>query len=551
MAITGIALLVLRQRTANFLGDLSVDFSDLPAVLRSDFRKHLVEEPAFVKVWLLACLVIGAVVRVRYMNAPLQYDEAEWAFLAEQPFFVSLTTQRIALHNLPIAAIGISIRIFGTEPWAIRLPTSIAGLALIPALYLAAQSLFDRWTAITATAVVSVSWPLVAFSVIGRGYAFGNLFFVMMLVLVPSIVHQANRGAMAAFGVFSALAIYSVQSMVFAHVSGLIFMIALAIAHKRIAWNRHGARQIATMLGIPSIVCGIFVLVFFSPLLLAHGINGLATTTDHISGHTGFTVAAAHVIDTVYDQWGLDVPVFSKVLFLGACLAGMTLNRRAALLMVATAIGISFGLLLIGSKLPSPRIWQFALPVFAMAAGAGVSAVLSLARHVKLPSIAEALTGALIALSLAGTGWSELSGDTIIRKVEGRLMPIHIEAARKLAAYLQNGDLLAETSLGGPAFQYYLARELREKNQRLKFEQGSRVWLVCDISAACLPIPRSLRLFVETRNPGWPKAVSTAEVILDERVKHDPAAFGVPLPLPESPLAPILKFDLVPDFGQR
>ena len=151
------------------------------------------------------------------MDAPIIFDEAEWVRLAQEPLIISLTNQRIALHNLSVSAIALSTGLFGYGEWVIRLPTFIAGTALIPFVFWVSHALFDRWTAVVAMAIVSVAWPLVAYSVVGRGYAFGNLFFIAMLALVPFVIDNNNRVGILLLGFLFAIAFYSVQSMVFAY----------------------------------------------------------------------------------------------------------------------------------------------------------------------------------------------------------------------------------------------------------------------------------------------------------------------------------------------
>ncbi len=113
----------------------------------------------------------------------------------------------------------ISTLIFGIDLWAIRLPTEIFGILLIPFTYWAGANLFDYRAGLISAALVAVAFPLVAYSTAIRGYAYGNLFLIGALALIPYLSRSKNGVAAVLYAALCALAAFSVKSMLF----GVIF----------------------------------------------------------------------------------------------------------------------------------------------------------------------------------------------------------------------------------------------------------------------------------------------------------------------------------------
>ena len=65
-------------------------------------------------------------------------------------------------HVFHSILVYFSTRIFGIQPWAVRLPAFTAGVLLVPAAYWLAKRLYDRWTALGAALLVAWFPPLIA-----------------------------------------------------------------------------------------------------------------------------------------------------------------------------------------------------------------------------------------------------------------------------------------------------------------------------------------------------------------------------------------------------
>lgn len=113
-------------------------------------------------------------------------------------------------------------------PEAIRLPSLLAGIGLIPMIWLLARELFDRRTAAIATALASLAPILVYLSANGRGYA------VMLFFLATStwaMLRAARCGGAGWWGLYAV----SAAAAMYSHYTGAFYLLGqflwLLVAH--------------------------------------------------------------------------------------------------------------------------------------------------------------------------------------------------------------------------------------------------------------------------------------------------------------------------------
>jgi Dolichyl-phosphate-mannose-protein mannosyltransferase len=105
-------------------------------------------------------ILVGAVaLRVAYLDVPLRYDEATtYDNFVSKPLYVALANYATPNNHLLNTLLAkISVGLFGNEPWAIRLPALLAGLALVPATLAFARVFYGRTAALLAAALVAAS----------------------------------------------------------------------------------------------------------------------------------------------------------------------------------------------------------------------------------------------------------------------------------------------------------------------------------------------------------------------------------------------------------
>lgn len=153
-----------------------------------------------------------------------------------------------------------AVAAFGESAWALRLPALLFGIASIWALWLVAKETLSVWETRLATLALAVSYHHVWFSQNARGYT-GLLFFGLITTFL--LLRAARGGSWkiwTAFGVFSALAMYT-------HLTSAIFVAAQAVVYAGLVIRD---RRDSTGLLLPAYgfgLAGVIALLLYAPLI--------------------------------------------------------------------------------------------------------------------------------------------------------------------------------------------------------------------------------------------------------------------------------------------
>jgi 4-amino-4-deoxy-L-arabinose transferase-like glycosyltransferase len=102
----------------------------------------------------------------------------------------------------------VDYRLFGTSEWALRLPSALAGIALVPVAWGIGRELSGRATAIATAAIVTVSPIFVWYSQEARVYGLYALASaVLILCFLRLLERPGDRGRLIAFAVAGILAL--------------------------------------------------------------------------------------------------------------------------------------------------------------------------------------------------------------------------------------------------------------------------------------------------------------------------------------------------------
>src|SRR5271169_6721860 len=107
----------------------------------------------------LAGLMAGAVIlRVLALNQQLWFDEIVTLLDSARHPVSQIMTQYAGQnqHMLYSLLAHISIRLFGEQPWSLRLPAVLFGVASVPALYCFARLVTTNREALFASALITV-----------------------------------------------------------------------------------------------------------------------------------------------------------------------------------------------------------------------------------------------------------------------------------------------------------------------------------------------------------------------------------------------------------
>lgn len=131
---------------------------------------------------LAAVVLVGLVVRLLVWRG-LWLDEATSVHQVHMSFGGMITNLRDTDVHPPLyfTLLWVTVRIFGYGSMAIRIPSIVAGLLVVPACYVAGRDLWDRRTGMVAAAFASVGPLLVWYSQEVRMYSLFMLFAVLAI----------------------------------------------------------------------------------------------------------------------------------------------------------------------------------------------------------------------------------------------------------------------------------------------------------------------------------------------------------------------------------
>jgi len=147
--------------------------------------------------------LIAVILRLLQLDKPILYDEAfTFIHYASRSFkYILAAYSAPNNHILHTLLVGITYRLFGGQPWILRLPAFTAGVLGIPAAFLTARRFFSRSQALAASLPVAVMTGFINYSTNGRGYTMVTLFALLLANFGAILVEKQSRSALVAFGI--------------------------------------------------------------------------------------------------------------------------------------------------------------------------------------------------------------------------------------------------------------------------------------------------------------------------------------------------------------
>jgi hypothetical protein len=172
---------------------------------------------------LLIIMILAIVFRLEHVFSSLHHDEAYTYVAFGRSLWAAISDYHLPNnHVFHSILVYFSTRLFGIQPWAVRLPAMTAGVLLVPLAYWLAKRHYNRWTGLGAAFLVAWFPALIAYSNNARGYTFVALFTLLILILGDYVRKEKNLFAWGAISLFSALGLYTVPVMAFPF--GILFV---------------------------------------------------------------------------------------------------------------------------------------------------------------------------------------------------------------------------------------------------------------------------------------------------------------------------------------
>jgi hypothetical protein len=211
-------------------------------------------------------MLVAAVVRSIGLNQQLWYDEITTLLdSVRHPLAAILTTYTSQnQHTLYSILARGSIVLLGEQPWKLRLPAVLFGVASIPALYFCARLWTTQREALLGSALVVVSYHHVWFSQNARGYT-GMVFWTLLGTSFFILgTRQARLAPWVGYGVVIALGMYTHLTMgLVAAGHGLVYLWLLLTRRRELGhWPRNG---LSPLIGFT--LAGVLALVLYAPVL--------------------------------------------------------------------------------------------------------------------------------------------------------------------------------------------------------------------------------------------------------------------------------------------
>lgn len=162
---------------------------------------------------ILILMGIGTILRSYQIGFQCFWTEEQFTLgMANLPFREILEKSILTDCNPPIYYLlaHASLMLSGFENVAIRYPSLICGILLIPAMFFLGLAYKNQMTGLYCAGFTAIMFPLVYYSQFGRAYAISLLFFVLALIMYVRIKDGDHScGSKLIFGILAALNIWT------------------------------------------------------------------------------------------------------------------------------------------------------------------------------------------------------------------------------------------------------------------------------------------------------------------------------------------------------
>jgi hypothetical protein len=377
-----------RSRSGEFLREVGreiVSASPLAAIRRA--RNWFSESGWFHVAALVIVLATAVVIRLKYLDVPMDYDEA-YSFLnyASRPLYQGLADYNSTNnHLLNTGFMHVAHRMFGPREWALRLHVFAAGVGLVGSTYVLGRRLHCGETGLVAAALVATSYVMINYSVNARGYVWAAWMTVLLVHAFWRIGNAEPKPRSLdwlAAGFVAVVGIFAIPTMVYSIAGCAAWLTIRALRLGRTA------RSMLFGLGVWSLLVGLASLWLYAPALIFRGVSAWRhpfVSPERFSDWIGRAPCAwLYALKS-----GTDGPATWLVpggfMFIGL-IALWILKRRGFLLLVAVPVA-ALALMAVQQVAPPPRVFSFLSPLFALLAGGGLVATL---QFIGLPHAAAA-----------------------------------------------------------------------------------------------------------------------------------------------------------------
>jgi len=424
-------------------------------------------------------ILFAVVLRVVFLSQPMRFDEAlTFVHFASPPLPRGLynyaSPNNHIFHTLQV---HIAYRVFGDDPWAIRLPACVAGVLIVPATYLLIRRLYNRDAALLASGCAASSSALIEFSTNARGYSLVTLTFLALLVVATFLKRRPFRGAWVLFAVLAALGFYTMPIMAYPFAIVVAWLVLSLIGSVSPGERRRVVRGLVFALGLTLILTAIL----YAPLILKVLGGWKAPLLTRLVAPKKWSVFVWRLpwsLRHVWRQWNRDIPTVIRVVLVVGLFASLVLHGRLTRYRVPLVLPVllSCGVLLTMQRVvPRVRFWLFLLPVYFGLVSSGFVGLLNVV-GAKVPRYRSLLCSIL---ALAVSAWLSvdvLRNNSVYYSKETGWFTDGKAVTLFLKANLRRGDkVLAKDPATAPLQYYFHVNGLPLRYLKSKGDMNRRV----------------------------------------------------------------------------
>ncbi len=320
--------------------------------------------------------LIGLVLRLIDINQYIAYDEAYTFIHFASRAFKHILADYSAPNNhiFHTILVGIAYRLFGGQPWVLRLPAFMAGTLMIPAMYITARRFFSSSQALAASALIAVTPSFINYSVNARGYTILFLFALLLTNFAGILVIKQSKAALLAFTLTAALGFYTIPIFLYP-MAGISLWVFVTYLANREPWQIK-VHKMAVFLGI-CILSVLLTIILYSPVIIfGSGFSSLIGNeiVKPLNWSTFLENLDPRMIKA-WNKWMMGVGSTSESLLSGGFLLSLLLYRKVSNQKLPLQIFLALGaaiLVVLQRVTPLPRIWLYLEAFYLMFAAAGL-----------------------------------------------------------------------------------------------------------------------------------------------------------------------------------
>lgn len=436
------------------------------------------------------CIALGLALRLWKLDASLWYDEVLTLvdYVRLTPLEALTTYTSMNNHVFFTLQAQLSVALLGENPWALRLPAVVFGVATIPALFLLVRQIGGGLLLAHVSALLlAVNYHHIWFSQNARGYT-GLIFWCLLATM--AFLAGARHGGRAPWVALSLAA----TAALFTHLSAAFFLLsfaliyAVAAAVPALRRSAPGLASATPLLAVP--LTAVLVLVLYSGIIpdMLATFDDVATPTLSAGGVEAIPEWRSPLWTLIEVLRSLPLPLPLTLVvapaLLVVLLAGLAevwrLNRVLALL-IPVSIAVTFAILIASGMRIWPRFFLADLPFLLLMVTAGTLVVGRwIGVLMRAPALGARLGQAGLVLGvLASALWAAQNYSSPKQDFTGAIAVVEANAAPD--------DLRASVGLASTPMSKYFrpdwpVLETAADLDRL-MAQGKPVWVVYSFAA--------------------------------------------------------------------